>query len=633
MKKIFIIISALILLTFAGIINANAQETQVNMPTINAGLELKSNIPSNELEDLRSCPQILSLTNEEDGVSLTWTKITNAVKYRVYVKKETDLFWRVVTDTTNTSAVDQNTISGQKYLYTVRAMDKDGIICVGYDPVPSEIKSLSTPVLNFASIEENGVNLSWQKVEGAKSYEVYRKLSVEDEYEFLTETNLFSFIDTDVEQNVEYQYTVKAKDTDFESAYSKEGLRTKSIDSPKLSKVEATNGGIKISWEKVAGADKYMVIYSDNGTWKKAGVSNTDSFIDKYVQSNKVYTYSVRALSQDEKSYISLFEKPGKSIKYYWAPTITSVTQTVDGPKITWAKVDGVNNYRVYYKTTENTTWRTDDKYVTKGTSFTIKGATTGYHYSLSVQCLDDSGNAISPFNEDGKDLIYLEAPKFTYAHANQNVINLEWSKVDKAELYRVYYKSTTDDSYEVLEDTESTSLTYVSDKDDYTYQFAVRCMDEDAEYFTSAGVESPVLTSYLLNLTEAEPDENYTTCCIELSDEDRDLAERICMGEASVLGFDGMALVAQCVRDTFLKDGYTNIADILRDYKYDGSTKTPGNEEAKAAVRYIFDEGGAAVQHRIIVFYASDICHSSFHESQHYICSCGAVRFFDYWN
>ena len=92
------------------------------------------------------------------------------------------------------------------------------------------------------------------------------------------------------------------------------------------------------------------------------------------------------------------------------------------------------------------------------------------------------------------------------------------------------------------------------------------------------------------------------------------------------------MAIVAQCIRDTYVNGSYSSIRELLIDNGYYGSTSITPSQTAKDVVNYIFDQGGSAVQHEIRVFYASNICSSSWHESQEYVCSYGYVRYFDFW-
>ena len=136
--------------------------------------------------------------------------------------------------------------------------------------------------------------------------------------------------------------------------------------------------------------------------------------------------------------------------------------------------------------------------------------------------------------------------------------------------------------------------------------------------------------TSYGFLMDIDDPDPNYVGCSIALTDTDRYMAERIVMGEAGSTGFTGMALVAQCLRDTYIAGHYSTIADVIYSNGYYGSMSIAPSQTCKDVISYIFDQGGSAVQHSIRVFYASNYCSSPWHEAQKYVCSYGYVRYFD---
>ncbi len=127
-------------------------------------------------------------------------------------------------------------------------------------------------------------------------------------------------------------------------------------------------------------------------------------------------------------------------------------------------------------------------------------------------------------------------------------------------------------------------------------------------------------------------PDKSYQCGQVTLSDHDRDLLERLCMGEFGSGGFVGAALIAQSVKDAMCFDGFRSVDTIIADYHYTGSTNIPANDACKQAVRYIFDENHDAVQHRILYMYNPLLVDSEFHESQNYILTYEDVRFFDRW-
>ncbi len=127
-------------------------------------------------------------------------------------------------------------------------------------------------------------------------------------------------------------------------------------------------------------------------------------------------------------------------------------------------------------------------------------------------------------------------------------------------------------------------------------------------------------------------PDKTYQCGQVTLSDQDRDLMERLCMGEFGSGGFVGAALIAQAVKNAMCFDGYGSVQIVIDECHYTGRTDIPANDDCKQAVKYIFDENHDAVQHRIMYMYNPNLVQSTFHESQNYILTYQGVRFFDRW-
>lgn len=190
------------------------------------------------------------------------------------------------------------------------------------------------------------------------------------------------------------------------------------------------------------------------------------------------------------------------------------------------------------------------------------------------------------------------------------------------------------DEVEDVIEtQTESVDVSYESTEASSTSNTSAKgsSTKDEEKKTTSTTVQATSSSDYLMSIDE--PDPNYVGYAISLTDYDRDLAERIVMGEAGSMGYTGMAVVAQCIRDTYITGGYTNIADVLYENGYYGSMSITPSQTCRDVIRYIFDEGGSAVQHRVNVFYASNYCSSSWHEAQHFVCSIGYVRFFDMYS
>lgn len=144
---------------------------------------------------------------------------------------------------------------------------------------------------------------------------------------------------------------------------------------------------------------------------------------------------------------------------------------------------------------------------------------------------------------------------------------------------------------------------------------------EEEAED-SSSSVNSG---NYLINISN--PDPNYSPSSVKLSSSERDKLERLVMGEAGSMSFNGCALVAQCIRDAMNRSNTTSVDRIISEYNYYAPTNKAPNQKVKDAVAYIFDQNGSAVQHRILCFYTGT---SGWHETQNFIVGCDNVRFFD---
>lgn len=120
-----------------------------------------------------------------------------------------------------------------------------------------------------------------------------------------------------------------------------------------------------------------------------------------------------------------------------------------------------------------------------------------------------------------------------------------------------------------------------------------------------------------------------YPKLQINLSEEDKILACQIVQGEAGGEGYESCCLVAQCLKDSMISLGYKSIKEVQKYCKYDG-WKEEYSDDAVRAVEYIFDQNQSAVAHRVLFFYATNLCTSKWHETQRYVVTVNKTRYFD---
>ena len=182
--------------------------------------------------------------------------------------------------------------------------------------------------------------------------------------------------------------------------------------------------------------------------------------------------------------------------------------------------------------------------------------------------------------------------------------------------------KKAEEESYDYDEDYDDEDSYYVSET-------PAKKKSASSSSSSSSSSASSAAKSYsgsvLVDI--ANPDYSYSPEFVSLSSYDRDVLERLVMGEAGTMDYEGVALVAQSIRDAMNRSHTSSIDQIISEYQYFGSTAIAPNQKVKDAVSFIFDQNGSAVQHRVLCFY---IGYSSWHETQTFLTSVNGVRFFD---
>ena len=342
--------------------------------------------------------------------------------------------------------------------------------------------NLATPKISKTENVNGGVKLTWSKVKGAEKYRVYYKGS--KGWTRMVDTTSTSYIDKDVSSGKNYTYTVRcinSSATKFTSGYDSKGKSVKYISAPKISKTENVNGGVKISWGKSNGAEKYRVYYKGSKGWTRMVDTTSTSYIDKDVSSGKNYTYTVRCINSSATKFTSGYDSKGKSVKYISAPKITKAESVDGGVKISWNKSSGAEQYRVYYKGSKGWTRMVD----TTSTSYIDKDVSSGKNYTYTVRCLNKSKNKFtSGYDSKGKSIKYVSAPEISKTESTYNSITLNWDNVNGAEKYRVYRRG--EKGWSRLFDTTSTTFTDTNLYADTEYTYTVRCINSSANKFTS---------------------------------------------------------------------------------------------------------------------------------------------------
>ena len=293
--------------------------------------------------------------------------------------------------------------------------------------------NLATPKISKTENVNNGVKISWNKVNKAEVYRVYYKGS--KGWTRLADTTSTSYTDSKVASGKTYTYTVRCLNKSknkFTSGYDSKGAKATFIAAPKISKTENVNGGVKISWGKSNGAEKYRVYYKGRKGWTRLADTTSTSYIDKDVSSGKNYTYTVRCINSSATKFTSGYDSKGKSIKYVSAPEISKTESTYNSVNLNWDKVNGAEKYRVYRRGEKGWTRLFD----TTSTTFTDTNLYADTEYTYTVRCINSSANKFtSGYNSKGFTVTTLSAPA-EHTHSWQNITKETQVKVVDKKAY-----------------------------------------------------------------------------------------------------------------------------------------------------------------------------------------------------
>ena len=347
-------------------------------------------------------PQITGLANTTGGIKISWNKVDGAYGYRLYYKPVSG-GWKRFKDTTATSFTDSGVVPNKTETYTIRCIDKNGNTVSGFNSTGWSKKY--TPVAPTISKLENtsgGIKLTWNKIAGVYGYRLYYKTS-SGGWKRFKDTTATSFTDSGVSPNRTETYTIRCIDKNGNTVsgfYSRGWSKKYTPVAPTISKLENTSGGIKISWNKIAGVYGYRLYYkTSSGGWKRFKDTTATSFTDSGVSPNRTETYTIRCIDKNGNT-VSGFYSRGWSKKYTpVAPTITRLSNASKGVSVTWNKIAGVYGYRLYRKYDGGSWTKVKD---TTSTSFTDSGAKKGKEVTYTVRCIDRKGKTVSGFNSNG---------------------------------------------------------------------------------------------------------------------------------------------------------------------------------------------------------------------------------------
>ena len=363
-------------------------------------------------------------------VQLSWTGgVTGAEGYVIYRRTEGGSYDEIGRTSGNTYS---NTISaGIKYYYAVavysgsRTEDKCPEVGVMYLVAPSGLSVSNT----IASL-----TLKWNAVKGATGYEIYRA-GTDGKYSKITTVTSTSYVDTNVKNNAQYSYRIKAYNTACTSAFSTAASLKKTQISVSNLKADANGSKVQLSWTGgVTGAEGYVIYRrTEDGSYAEIGRTAGNTYSDTISAGIKYY-YAVAVYSGSRTED----KCPEVGVMYLAEPAVTGASNITSGVQVKWSKVTGATGYIVYHKGAGKGWARIADIKDGSTVNYTDTTAESGTTYTYTVRAYNK--DTMSDWNST-KSLMRISDTTLTGASNITYGVQVKWSRVTGATGYIVYRK------------------------------------------------------------------------------------------------------------------------------------------------------------------------------------------------
>lgn len=143
-----------------------------------------------------------------NSVTISWNKINVARKYVVERAVSSGSYVKIG-EFTGTSYKDSNVVLGKRYYYRIKAIYNSSK-SFGYSYSVNTLVSLNRPVVAVNNYKSRYLKISWNKVNGASGYTIYRSTLSNGSYKAIISTSKISYINGKLVKNKRYYYKVRA---------------------------------------------------------------------------------------------------------------------------------------------------------------------------------------------------------------------------------------------------------------------------------------------------------------------------------------------------------------------------------------------------------------------------------------
>ena len=374
-------------------------------------------------------------------VKLSWTAVENAEKYSVF-QYGAEGFEEIAGDITNTTFTVDSLANDTEYMFAVKAY-VNGV----WTELSAADYTAATPFVDISpkpvAIPGDGeVKLKWEAIPDAEMYSV----SIVNETEIspcVSDLTATEYVVKELTNGTEYKFLVRAfvngewsrfSESNYVSATPAAALKVTNV------RTEPMDGAVKVTWDSLDGAEMYRVYKYLNDTYTRVftGNASATSTVVNDLTNGTRYGFAVTAKVNGAWTVYSelVYEIP---VSENTVLPLQNVAATAGDGQVTisWDAVANAEMYRVF--TVSDAVYKRVYSGDAGKTTTVITGLTNGVEYGFAVTA---KANGIwSDYSEIAYATpVAVVKPTIIGYKVGDAKVKLQWSPINGAEMYRVYY-------------------------------------------------------------------------------------------------------------------------------------------------------------------------------------------------
>ncbi len=261
-------------------------------------------------------PGRLEVVAGDGRVTLSWSGVSGADRYRVFVARQTGGPYNRIAEVPGTAYVHGGLENGQTYFYRITALNEAGSSGFSNEtavtPIQGEPPAPPPAPSGLSALAGNGrVTVSWEPAPGALVYELYSTSQSGGPYTRIVTLENTQFTHDGLTNETTYYYIAMAINETGESPESEEVSATPrevaddepdgdAPASPENLAAEWTGDAVHLEWQTVASATSYNILRSLDCTDDYALIDTVSEspFMDESALNDKLYCYRVQAANE-----------------------------------------------------------------------------------------------------------------------------------------------------------------------------------------------------------------------------------------------------------------------------------------------------------------------------------------------